>query len=129
MIAPPRAEGLPEVCEDARLEGLQVAITVADENGRITYLNELAAEHYSDRGGRDLVGTHLDHCHKVHSQKKISELYARYRAGDLTPTRYHKPGGDGVSRSILYVPVLIEGAFAGVAEVIWEERVEVDFEV
>lgn len=129
MIASRRVEELAKVCQDAHLEGLQVAITVADENGCITYLNELAAEHYGDRGGSDLVGTHLDRCHKVHSQEKIRELYARYRAGDLTVTRYRKEADDGVCRSILYVPVRIEGAFAGVAEVIWEERAELGFEV
>jgi DUF438 domain-containing protein len=108
--------------------GLRAVITVADENGRIIYLNDLAIEHYSDRGGDRLLGTNLRDCHSPDSQKKIKDIYARHRAGDLVPTRYYKAKDDGHAESIVLIPLVIEGAFRGVAEVMWTERSDLVFE-
>ena len=55
-------------------------------------------------------------------------MYARYRAGDLTPTRYHKDKGDGFGRSIIFIPLVVQSQFRGVAELIWNERSELVFE-
>jgi len=105
-------------------EGLRAVVTIADEEGHIVFLNDLAAEHYGDRGGEDLVGTHLNDCHNPTSQAKIEAMYARYRAGDLTPTRYHEDKGDGVGETIVLIPLVTDGRLRGVAELMWEERAE-----
>jgi len=112
----------------ALFEGLRAGITVADQDGCIVFLNDLAIDHYGDRGGEALVGTDLHDCHNPESQKKIKELYARYRAGDLTPTRYHEQKGNGLAESIVLIPLIVDGCFRGVAELMWDERPDLVFE-
>ena len=109
-------------------EGLRAVITVADENGNIIFLNDLAVEHYGDRGGETLLGTDIYKCHNPQSQAKIKALYARYRAGDLAPTRYLEQKGNGLAQSIVLIPLHVDGHFRGVAELMWEERPELVFE-
>jgi len=108
--------------------GLRAAVTIADEQGCIAFLNDLALEHYGDRGGEGLIGTSLQDCHNPQSQAKITEMYARYRAGDFTPTRYHSKKEDGLGESIVLIPLLVDGQFRGVAELMWDERPELIFE-
>jgi PAS domain-containing protein len=110
-------------------DALRAAVTIADENGHIVFLNDLAVEHYGDRGGAALVGTDLYDCHNSESQAKIKNLYARYRAGDLTPTRYHEQKENGLAESIVLFPLLVDGHFRGIAELIWDERPELVFEL
>jgi DUF438 domain-containing protein len=109
-------------------DGLRATVTIADENGRIIFLNDLAMAHYADRGAGALIGTHLDDCHNPTSQKKIRRMYARYRAGDLSPTRYHEEQEDGTAHSIVVIPITVEGQFRGIAELMWSERPELVFE-
>ncbi len=108
--------------------GLRAAVTVADEEYRIVFMNDLAIEHYATRGGETLVGTNLLDCHNTESQAQLREMYARYRAGDLTPTRYHKDKGDGFGQSIILIPLVVGGQFRGIAELMWDERSELVFE-
>jgi hypothetical protein len=109
--------------------GLRAIVTVADEDSRIIFMNDLAIEHYGDRGGETLIGTSLRDCHSPASQNRIRQMYARYRAGDLTPTRYHEEKGDGLAENIVLIPLVVEGQFRGVAELIWSERPELVFEL
>jgi hypothetical protein len=108
--------------------GLRAIVTVADEDGYIIFMNDLAMEHYGDRGGEKLIGTRLHDCHNSASQEKIRELYTRYHAGDLIPTRYHEEKGDGLAESIVLIPLMVAGQFRGVAELMWTERPELVFE-
>ncbi len=110
-------------------EGLRAAVTIADENGRIIFLNDLAIEHYGDRGGEMLLGTNLDDCHNPRSRARIRALYARYRAGDLTPTRYHEEKGNDLAESIVLIPLIVDERFRGVAELMWDERPDLVFEM
>jgi hypothetical protein len=108
--------------------GLRAAVTVANEEYCIVFVNDLAIEHYATRGGETLVGTNLLDCHNAESQAQIRALYARYRAGDLTPTRYHKDKGHGLGESIVLIPLVVRGQFRGMAELMWDERSELVFE-
>ena len=58
----------------------------------------------------------------------IRAAYARYRAGDLTPTRYHAQKEGGVLESIVHIPLMVEGQFRGIAELIWNERADLVFD-
>ena len=102
--------------------GLRAAVTIADEEYHIIFMNDLAIEHYATRGGEALVGTNLLDCHNTQSQAQIREMYARYSAGDLTPTRYYEDKGDGLGQSIVLIPLVVQSQFRGVAELIWNER-------
>lgn len=108
--------------------GLRATVTVADEEYRIVFMNDLAVEHYATRGGEALVGTDLLDCHNAESQAQIRQMYARYRAGDLTPTRYHEDKGEGLGESIVLIPLVVKDQFRGVAELIWDERSDLVFE-
>mgnify|MGYP006300529317 FL=1 len=112
----------------ALFAGLRATVTIADEDGRIVFLNDRAVAHYADRGGRELIGTHLNDCHNPTSQKKIHQMYTRYRAGDLSPTRYHQQQGDSTALTIVVLPIVVEGEFRGIAELMWNERPEFVFE-
>jgi|GEM_PF-1326864 len=118
-----------DYAEGRLFEGLRAVVTVADENGRFVFLNDLAVEHYGDRGGEKLLGTDICDCHNPQSQAKIKALYARYRAGDLTPTRYHEKQGNGRAQSIVLIPIVVDGRFRGVAELMWDERPDLVFDL
>ncbi len=120
--------GISDQLQDTLLDRLQAGVTIADAKGRIVYLNDLAAAHYADRGGRALVGTHLDDCHNAQSQAKIREIYARHRGGDTMPTRYYEEKEDGRAQSIVLIPLVDGGTFVGLAELMWDERADLIFE-
>lgn len=106
----------------ALFSGLQAAVTVADEDARIIFMNDRAIAHYGDRGGQQLIETNLLECHNPASQEQIRAMYSRYRAGDLTPTRYHEDKGEGIARTIVHMPIVIDGQLRGLAELMWSER-------
>jgi hypothetical protein len=112
----------------ALLGGLRASVTVADEFFRIIFMNDLAIEHYAYGGGQALVGTDLLDCHNAESQAMLQDMYAHYRAGDLTPTRYHEDKGSGLGKSSVFIPLIVKGQFRGVVELIWDERSELVFE-
>ena len=109
--------------------GLRAAVTLADEDYRIVFMNELALEHYGSRGGQALIGTDVLDCHNAGSQGKIRQMYERYRDGDLTPTRYHESKGDEHAQSIVLIPLVVEGQFRGIAELMWGERPDLVIEL
>jgi len=110
------------------LGSLRVAVTIADEEYRIIFMNDLAIEHYATRGGEALVGSDLFECHSTESQAVLHWMYARYRAGDLAPTRYREAKGDGLWRSTVMIPWVVEGRFRGVVELGWHECPDLVFE-
>jgi hypothetical protein len=112
----------------ALLGGLRASVTVADEFFRIIFMNDLAIEHYAYGGGQALVGTNLLDCHNAESQSMLRQMYARYLAGDLTPTRYRVDKGDDLGKSIVFFPLIVRDQFRGVAELIWYERSDLVFE-
>jgi len=109
--------------------GLRTTVTIADENYRIVFMNDLSVAHYAKGGGAALIGTDLLDCHNAASQDMIRQMYARYQGGDLTPTRYHEDKGDGQGKSFVFIPLVVEGQFRGIAELIWRERAELVFEI
>jgi PAS domain-containing protein len=106
----------------ALFEGLRAAVTIADQDFQIRFMNDRAAAFYAEGGGAELIGKNLLDCHAAKHQVVIRDAYARYRAGDLTPTRYHAKKDGGAPESIVHIPLMVEGEFRGVAELIWNER-------
>ena len=112
----------------ALFEGLRAAVTIADQDFQIRFMNDRATAFYAEDGGAELIGKNLLDCHKVEHQVVIRDAYARYRAGDLTPTRYHAKKDGGVLESIVHIPLMVEGQFRGIAELIWNERADLVFD-
>lgn len=108
--------------------GVRAAVTVADEEYRIVFMNDLALKHYADRGGEALVGTNLLDCHNTKSQAMLRQMYVRYRASDLFPTRYRSEKEDGTGKGEIMIPLVVEGQFRGIVELIWSERQDLIFE-
>ena len=56
---------------------------------------------------------------------------ARYRAITRyrTPTRYHAEKEGGASESIVHIPLMVGGEFRGIAELIWNERADLVFDL
>jgi PAS domain-containing protein len=109
-------------------EGLRAAVTIADEDFQISFMNDRAAVFYAEDGGLELIGRNLLDCHRDEHQAVIRAAYTRYRAGDLTPTRYRAQRDGGAPESIVHIPLMVEGEFRGIAELIWNERANLVFE-
>ena len=109
-------------------EGLRAAVTIADQDFQIRFMNDRAIEFYAEDGGAELVGRNLLDCHRDEHKPVIRAAYARYRAGDLTPTRYHAQKEDGALESVVHIPLMVEGQFRGIAELIWNERADLVFD-
>jgi PAS domain-containing protein len=112
----------------ALFEGLRAAVTVTDENFQITFMNDRSIEYYADDGGAELIGTDVLDCHEAEHQTIIRKAYDRYHAGDFTPTRYRTNGEGGRTVGIIHIPLVVEGRFRGLAELIWSERSDLVFE-
>ena len=85
-------------------------------------MNDLAIEHYASEGGAALIGANLLDCHNAESQTVLRDMYARYRAGDLAPTRYRDDKGTDLARSIVMIPLIVDEQFQGIVELGWDER-------
>jgi hypothetical protein len=109
--------------------GLRAAVTIADQDFEILFMNDRAAVFYAEDGGVELIGRDLLDCHRDEHKRVIREAYARYRAGDLTPTRYHSKKEDGALESIVHIPLIVETEFRGIAELIWNERADLVFDL
>jgi len=109
-------------------EGLRAAVTIADQDFQICFMNDRAVAFYAEGGGEKLVGQNLLDCHRDEHKTVIRAAYDRYRAGDLTPTRYHARKEGGTPESIVHIPLMVGGQFRGVAELIWNERADLVFE-
>ncbi len=112
----------------ALFDGLRAGVTIADQNFQISFMNDRAAVFYAEDGGVELIGKNLLDCHRDEHKSVIRAAYARYRAGDLTPTRYHAQKEGGAPESIVHIPLIVEGQFRGIAELIWNERADLVFD-
>jgi len=109
-------------------DGLRAAVTIADQDFEIRFMNDRAVAFYAEGGGDELIGQNLLDCHREEHKTVIRAAYDRYRAGDFTPTRYHAQKEGGILESVVHIPLLVEGQFRGVAELIWNERADLVFE-
>ena len=109
-------------------DGLRASVTIADQDFRIRFMNDRSIAFYAEDGGAELVGKNLLDCHNAEQGTVIRDAYARYRAGDFTPTRYRAQKEDGAPESIVHIPLMVEGQFRGIAELIWKERADLVFD-
>jgi len=113
----------------ALFEGLRASVTIADQDFQIIFMNDRACAFYAEDGGAELVGKNLLDCHNAEQTAVIRDAFARYRAGDLTPTRYHQAQKEeSAPESIVHIPLIVEGQFRGIAELIWNERANLVFD-
>jgi len=109
-------------------DGLRAAVTIADQDFQIRFMNDRAVAFYAEGGGAKLIGRNLLDCHRDEHKRVIRAAYARYRAGDFTPTRYHARKEGGALESVVHIPLVVGGEFRGIAELIWGERADLVFD-
>jgi transcriptional regulator with PAS, ATPase and Fis domain len=98
----------------AWLDGIAVAATVCDQEGRCLYMNEQAAKTFAKAGGRALVGTNLLDCHDEPARSRFAAQLASPAPNTYTIEK------NGVRKLIHQIPWYADGAFAGVVELSFE---------
>ena len=86
------------------------AVTVADTNGVIIYMNDLAANTWKDRGGLDLIGKNLSECHKGASMEKIAEIISSKTVNAYTIEK------KGLKKLIYQAPWIVNNITCGIVE-------------
>jgi transcriptional regulator with PAS, ATPase and Fis domain len=104
---------------DKWTEGMQAAMTVCDENGKVLYLNEKAAQTFAKNGGKALVGTNLMDCHPEPARSKVKDLLANPRYNAYTIEK------NGIKKLIYQTPWYENGKFCGYVEL----SMEIPFEM
>ena len=56
------------------IDKIECGITVSDENGVITYMNDKSAEIFLNDGGRNLIGKSMYDCHSENSNNQIQAM-------------------------------------------------------
>lgn len=102
--------GHPQPGPNAWVDEFPYAVTVCDTRGIITEMNNAAAEHLRDEGGRELIGSDVLACHPERAQTILKELLATAR-----PNIYSIEKG-GKRKLIVQSPWYQDGAFAGIVE-------------
>jgi len=102
----------------AWLDGIAVAATVCDREGRCLYLNEQGAKTFAKAGGHTLVGRNLLDCHDEPARSRFAAQLT-----SPTPNTYTIEK-NGVRKLIHQIPWYAEGVFAGVVELSFELPLE-----
>ena len=66
------------------LNGIPVAITVCDRDGKIVYMNDQAVQTFASDGGKALMGKNLWACHPEAANEKIRRLMATGESNSYT---------------------------------------------
>lgn len=90
-------------------KGMNCAVTVADINGTIVYMNDKARETYKKHG--DLIGKNLYDCHSERSQEIIRHIMATGGANVYTIEKH------GVHKVIYQTAWTKDGKVAGIVEI------------
>ena len=101
------------------LEGMDLAVTVCDQEGVGLYLNERAAKVFAKDGGKALVGKSLLDCHPEEARSKMLDLLKNQASHSYTIER------NGKKKLIHSVPWFKDGKFAGLVEI----SLDIPFEI
>ena len=90
-------------------KGMNCAVTVADINGTIVYMNDKSRETYKKHG--NLIGKNLYDCHSERSQEIIRHIMATGGSNAYTIEKH------GVHKVIYQTAWLKDGKVAGIVEI------------
>lgn len=97
---------------DQTFSGVNFAVTVADEEGIIVWMNRKAEETFDPNGTRNLIGKSLKDCHKPESWNTIVRL------GDEHETNAYTIEKKGVKKLVYQTPwYKTDGEFGGLVEI------------
>jgi transcriptional regulator with PAS, ATPase and Fis domain len=86
------------------------AITVTDEMGIITDMNDVSITGYQKDGGAKLIGSNAIDCHKEPSLSKVKKMYENHTLNVYTITK------NGKKKLIYQAPYFVDGKFSGIVE-------------
>ncbi len=92
------------------IDGLDIAVTICDENWTITYMNEKSQATFSNYGGGDLIGKDLLACHSEKSCVKLREMKAAKETNVYTISK------QGKKKLIYQAPYSLPGDVVGFIE-------------
>jgi len=87
------------------------AVTICNNEGIITYMNEKSQKQFSKYGGGKLIGTNLLDCHPEPSKSKLVELLKTPTVNTYTIEKR------GLKKIIHQSPIYDNGVFSGVIEI------------
>jgi len=87
------------------------AVTVADPDGKVTFMNDKAIQTFADHGGAALIGSSLYDCHNPTSVEKIKHMLATGESNIYTIEKA------GVKKIIVQQPLLDNGRVTGIVEI------------
>jgi transcriptional regulator with PAS, ATPase and Fis domain len=97
--------------DGAWVEGLPVAITVTDAEGKIVAMNARSRAAFEKDGGGALIGASVFACHPEPALTKTRQLYERKAPNHYTIRK------QGQKKVIHQIPWTVDGAFAGYVEI------------
>mgnify|MGYP001194551352 CR=1 FL=1 len=100
-------------------KGLNVAVTLCDENGVIVYMNDKSALTFQKYGGADLLGKNLLDCHPEPAKSTLAKMLLTHQPNSYTIEK------NGIKKLIHQVPRIEDGEFKGYAEL----SLEIPFEM
>ena len=95
----------------AWVEEFAGSVIVCDPDGIILEMNEKAVKSFQKRGGKQLLGSNLLHCHPEPARTRTLELYENRRPNHYTISK------DGRRKIIHQFPWTRDGRFAGFVEI------------
>ena len=102
---------MSRVSETNWVEGLPVAVTVTDAEGRIVEMNARLRETFAADGGGALVGQSVFDCHPEPAAARTRELFAARSENHYTISK------NGRRKIIHQLPWFAGGQFAGFVEI------------
>lgn len=87
------------------------AVTLADAEGTILFMNDKAIQTFASHGGANLIGSSLYDCHKPSSVEKIKQMLA---TGESNIYSIEKAG---LKKLIIQQPLMEDGKVNGIVEI------------
>lgn len=94
--------------------GVNLAITVCDAEGKVLEMNDKSAATFAKRGGRELVGRNLLDLHPEPARSKLKKMLAEHFTNAYTIEK------GGVRKLIYQTPWYEDGKFSGFVELSME---------
>ena len=90
---------------------LNIAITVCDENGIITEMNDKSLKTFANDGGEKLLGTNVLDCHPEPSKTQLKDIMQNEKTNCYTIEK------NGIKKLIYQTPFYSDGKYKGLVEI------------
>lgn len=100
------------------LEGIAAKIFVVDANLDLIYVNPAGASEFG--GAEKISGKNIMECHNETSRKIIMEFVEKFKNGGRETVSYTQKREDGTKRLRVYAPVIKDGQYGGMVEMLFK---------